>query len=1119
VEGAPRICPTCGAGNASAARFCSNCGTRFAAEPAVREVERKVITALFCDVVGSTELAERLDPEDIDRLLQAYHALARARIEAHGGVVEKFIGDAVVGIFGAPAAHEDDPARAVRAALRIIRDLAATGLDLHVRIGVHTGEALVRVGLDRLPEEGFATGDCLNTAARLQGVAEVDGVAVGDPTYRLTMREFDWDDLGPISLKGKAQPLRTWRPQVIDAGARAEAPARRESTPFVGRDAEIERLERAFEEAAAGRTELVTVVAEPGMGKSRLVRELRRRIDAAHPGVVWRTGRSLPYGDGVAFWALGEIAKAHAGILETDDQPTIRAKLERSIGEQDPAQREWLRDRIAPIVGLRTEAEPPPREESFAAWRELIRSLAADGPAVVVFEDLHWADEAFVAFLTSLVDEAPKVPLLVVVTARPTIAERHPGWLERARAGTVFQLASLDDAVVTTLIRSTLSGASPELVHVVLERAAGSPLYAEQLAALVRERGLSAADATLDETVIPPTIQALLAARIDALPREIRPALLDASVIGRVFWSGAVASLEDRERTTVDPVLTDLGRRELIRPHEPSTMAEESEHAFWHALLRDVAYSFLPRSARLAKHRAAAAWITAKAGGELGDLGEIVADHLRRAADLAEATGAADDLPGIRSELAGALLAAGMHALRVEPQRALSHLQAAIELLETDDPRRARALETLGRAQYASAEYVEAAATISAAQDWHRAHGDELTAAGLAPILTGVLMQLGDADGARKNNDWARPILEANPGPGLLELSALDASIPGLDPPIAIERADRAIAMAERLGLAPPVGAVAQRGIARIELGDRAGEADIRRAVDLARATGDLRRAAGLLGVLGNVLMDVATPEEALAAFDEALALCVRHGLAEGQVRASRLDALEMGGRYDDVIAEAPALRDWALAHNSAYAAFMADMTYVAVQFARGELTAPIDDMLARARSVGLPPSAGGGYVAATALALGDADGARRVIEGVLASTPEGSSVFMAAYFVTTALDMGDLDLAERVLARAVPPAVNGRGCLSMVAAALIDEAKGNIEAAHAGFAATAPFFGARGWRYHEAQALTGLGRCRLRMGEQAGATAAFNEARSIAESMKARELLDRIDHAEAQAG
>jgi len=384
-----------------------------------RAIERKVITALFCDVVGSTEMGERLDPEDIDRLLGAYQRLARRRIEANGGVVEKFIGDAVVGVFGAPNVHEDDPARAIRSALSIVRELEASRLELQVRIGIQTGEAVVRVGNERTAEEGLATGDILNTAARLQNVAVPGGIAVGDPTYRLTAGEFDWEDLGAVPLKGKALPVQTWRPLGPRTEVVAGGNASDEATAFVGRDAELRSLLVAFERASSARNiELVTILAEPGMGKSRLVRELGRSLrDRAD--VTLRKGRCLPYGEGLSYWALGEIVKADAGILESDDQATLAAKLDAAVSDADPETRRWLVDRLAPLIGLRTDAAAPPQEELFSAWTRFLTAMTASGPAVVVIEDLHWADPALVAFIRHVADATDSVPLLLVVTARP----------------------------------------------------------------------------------------------------------------------------------------------------------------------------------------------------------------------------------------------------------------------------------------------------------------------------------------------------------------------------------------------------------------------------------------------------------------------------------------------------------------------------------------------------------------------------------------------------------------------------------------------------------------------------------------------------------------------------
>ena len=1125
MERPSRVCTACGTANDAAARFCNNCGNRLIAEtpaapstpapapataPAAsrpgRAVERKVITALFCDVVGSTELAERLDPEDVDRYMSAYHARARKVIEAHGGVVEKFIGDAVVGIFGAPATHEDDPARAVRASLLILRDLADSGLDIHVRIGVHTGEALVRVGDDRTPEEGFATGDCLNTAARLQNAAPVDGIAVGDPTYRLTAGQFEWADLGPMALKGKALPLQVWQP--LEAAAPATRPTRDESTPFVGRDAELTALQQAFE--AAVRTssqQIVTIVAEPGLGKSRIVRELRRRVESEVPGTIWRQGRCLPYGDGVAFWALGEIVKSHAGILETDDQETLAQRLEAILVEADPELRAWMGNRLAPLVGLRTDVEPPSQDEAFAAWRRFLVSVATDAPAVFVVEDLHWADAAMVAFLLDLADQPAPRPILIVVTARPAIAERHPTWLANAAASAVLQLVSLDDAAIAGLIGATLTDAAPELLQTVLERAAGSPLYAEQLAALVRERGLSATDATLEERDIPPTIQALLAARIDALPRELKPALLDASVIGKVFWSGAVAAVESQERSAVEPALSDLERRELTRSKHPSSMADEAEYGFWHALLREVAYSFLPRAARLTKHRAAAAWITAKAGGGLGDLAEIVVDHLRRAEELADATGAAGELTSIRSDLADALLAAASHARRVEPGRAIGYLQGALDLLSEDDPRRGAALGAIGRAVLERSEYPEAAAHLRRAQSWFDDHGDPLAAAELAVPLSAALKASGHSDEATAARDQARPVLETNAGPGLVALLAVETTATD-ESDLAIARADVALRLAERLGLPEPPLARIVRGISLLELGDRSGEAEVRRGIDLARVSGDLRQALTGFTKLALTLSEHATAQDALAVFDEGLAFAQDHGLDDLDLRSNRLDVLDP----DAVLQEGGELKARAAKRGNAYAMAWCDMQIAGVRLIRGE---PVDDpegLVETARGVGFPRTGFVQWVARAAIDRNDPDAARRLVVDALDALPEGGTVYAAFENVELAIGLGDLELARRILATAVPPGPTARGYLSMLARAILAETEGDAAAAYADFAGAAAYFTARSWIWHQAAALAGAGRCLVMMDRTEEGLESLAEARRVAETLRAAPLIARID-------
>jgi class 3 adenylate cyclase/tetratricopeptide (TPR) repeat protein len=1077
-------------------------------EGAGRAIERKVITALFCDVVGSTELGERLDPEDVDRLMASYHRLARRRVEANGGAVEKFLGDAVVGVFGAPTVHEDDPARAVRAALNIISDLDASGLGLQVRIGIHTGEAVVRVGDERSPEEGFATGDILNTAARLQNVASPGGIAAGDPTYRLTTAEFEWEDLGDVPLKGKALPVRVWRPLRPTTEAR---PGGAEATPFLGRDPELETLLAAFARATSRPgVELVTIVGEPGMGKSRLVREFGRRV-LAGGDVTWRKGRSLPYGDGATLWALGEIVKSHAGILESDKEAAIAAKLEAAITESDPALRAWQRERLAPLVGLRTDAAPPAPEEAFTAWSTFLVSFAAHGPAVLVFEDLHWADPAIVSFLTHLADVGAAVPLVIVATARPEVSERHPGWLERAARSTMIQLVSLDDQAVRALVAETFAGAPEALIVTVLERAAGSPLYAEQLAALARDRSVSSAAMLLDESAIPPTIQALLTARIDALPRELKPALLDASVIGRVFWPGAVATLEGGDRASVSAILGALAERELTRELVPSTMAGEAEYGFWHALLRDVAYSFLPRPARLAKHRAAARWISARSGEGLDGVAEIVADHLHRALELATATGADDELPTIKSDLASALIAAAAHTIGIEPARAVEQLRSALDVLG-DDARRATALSELARALLARGLYQEAAATFEAAATAYRVNGDDLAAANLAFGHVAALKNSGDEPRARAVIQTARPIHEANPGPGLIgiyEDEAIQAGR-GDDFDGVIAAADRALELAKQLGLPRPYRALEQRGLHAIQRHDATGEADVREAVELALAAGDTRFAVGALANRATIL-DRA--DAALEAFDEGLAMAARYGVADGHVRALRLDSLELAGRWDDVIEDSPALLADAIERGDAFTAVMIRMVRGAIELERGMPLTSMENLMEETAAIGFRPYVGAPVETMRALARGDRDGVRRTILETIALVPDAEHITGAVTHVRAALEIGDVALARRVLEKAMPePMSGGRSHLTQLATALVLEAEDDLAAALPRFEACIAYFGEHGWAESHGQALAGAGRCRVGLDEVQAGIELLERARQIAVFLKTPKVIASID-------
>ncbi|HET9555496.1 MAG TPA: adenylate/guanylate cyclase domain-containing protein, partial [Actinomycetota bacterium] len=413
--------------------------------------ERRLVTVLFCDLVGFTARSDQADPEDVGALLRPYHIRLRAEIERLGGTLDKFVGDGVMAVFGAPTTHEDDPERAVRCALAMLA--ASEELNLAVRIGITTGEALVRSGPARQTEG--VVGDVVNTASRLQGVAPAGGVVVGEATFRATRRLFDYQELGPVQVKGKADPVPVWRLEGARSRTGIDA-VRRAGTPFVGRQAELERLKGLFEQTVADWTvRLVTVVGEPGVGKSRFVGELAAAVDARPELVTWRQGRCLPYGDGITFWALGEIVKAQAGILESDPPAEVSAKLRAVIADllPDPSEREWLRARLAPLLGIAdADAVKAERTELFAAWRRFVEAMATSDPLVLVVEDLHWADPAMLEFLQHLVERSADLPLLIVATARPELLERRPGWGDGTPAATRMPLLPLTDLEVARLV-------------------------------------------------------------------------------------------------------------------------------------------------------------------------------------------------------------------------------------------------------------------------------------------------------------------------------------------------------------------------------------------------------------------------------------------------------------------------------------------------------------------------------------------------------------------------------------------------------------------------------------------------------------------------------------------
>src|SRR5579884_1707132 len=609
------LCPVCSTDNPDVARFCLSCGAALTSEPA-RE-ERKVVSVLFADLVGFTSRAEQLDPEDVRAVLAPYWERLRGELEQRGGTVEKFIGDAVMALFGAPVAHDDDPLRAVGAALAI-RDWAREEDDLQVRIAVNTGEALVLLGARPAEGEGMAAGDVVNTTARLQSAAPVNGVLVGETTYRATRDVIEYAEHDPVVAKGKAGPIPVW--EAVQVRSRLGVDVDRVTLPLVGRTRELGVIVDAFERAKAEREpQLVTLVGVPGIGKSRLVSAFFSRLEGQPELVWWRQGRALPYGDGVSFWALAEMIKAQAGIDENDDAETAAAKLRESVERiVDPDEQAWVLDHLLPLVGGDRGSGAG---ESAPAWRRYIEALAEQRPLVLVFEDMHWADDGLLDFVDHLVDWATGVPLLVLATARPELLDRRSAWGGGKLNVSTIALTPLSDDEAAQIIQAVLdrSALPAATQQALVERAGGNPLYAEQFARLYLERG------SADDLPLPETVQGLIAARIDGLSAEEKRLLQDASVLGKVFWAGALAG-------EVEGVLHSLERKGMVRRERRSSVAGETQYAFRHVLVRDVAYGQIPRAARGERHVRAADWIDGL--GRAEDHAELVAHHLGAALEL-----------------------------------------------------------------------------------------------------------------------------------------------------------------------------------------------------------------------------------------------------------------------------------------------------------------------------------------------------------------------------------------------------------------------------------------------------------------------------------------------------
>jgi DNA-binding SARP family transcriptional activator len=641
--------------------------------------ERKVVSVFSADLVDFAATAEQLDPEDLRALLLPYYAHIRSELERFGGSAENFIGDAVTALFGVPVAHEDDPERAVRAALAIRDWLAEQDKPQQVRIAVATGEAHVTLGAFVMKGEPVAVGDVVNAATRLRAAAPVNGVLVGEQTFHATRHAIAYREAGPLAAGGTSATMRAW--EAIRVLAQPGVDPSRHHSPFIGRDRELAALRERLAWATSERSpQLVTILGVPGIGKTRLVAELQRTTAAHSEPLRWLQGRSLAYsdgdGEGVSFWALGEMVKAEAGILESDTAQKVDSKLRKAVRRivESPATAGRIATCLGALIGLGGEepASADRRGETFAAWRQFLEALANERPLVLAFEDLHWADDALLDFIDELVDRVSGLPLLILATTRPELLERRPDWAGGKAGALTISLPPLSQSDTTQLVAALLERpVLPAETHdVLLTRIGGNPLYAEQFCRILVEHG------RLEE--LPLSLHGIIAARLDALADLEKRLLQDAAVVGRVFWVGALEMIGGISRHDAEELLRTLVRREFVQRMRRSSVAGDTEYAFRHELLRDVAYDEIPRAGRVERHRRAAEWIDSL--GRPEDHAELLAHHYLAALVGARAAGA--DVAMLVERAEQALHLAGRRAIRLSAnERAVDHFSRAIALV------------------------------------------------------------------------------------------------------------------------------------------------------------------------------------------------------------------------------------------------------------------------------------------------------------------------------------------------------------------------------------------------------------------------------------------------------
>ncbi len=886
-------CPSCGALNAANVKFCGECGTPLAGQaapavaiaPAEPTAERRLVSVLFADLVGFTTLSESRDSEEVRELLSRYFDTCRRLIELYGGTVEKFIGDAVMAVWGTPVATEDDAERAVRAALDLVAAVSALGdevgaPELRARAGVLTGEAAVTIGATG---EGMVAGDLVNTASRVQSAAEPGTVFVGESTRRATEQTIVFEDAGTFELKGKEGLIPLWKALRVVSGVRGTLKSAGLEAPFVGRDRELRQIKTLFHTSAdEKKAHLASVTGIAGIGKSRLAWEFYKYFDGITQSVYWHRGRCLAYGEGVTYWALADMVRMRCRIGEDEDQASALRKLGATLDEHilDPEERRFVEPRLAQLLGL-GEHESRDRQDLFAAWRLFFERLADVYPTVLAFEDLQWADESLLDFVEYLLEWSRNHPLFVITLARPELVERRPTWGAGARNFTSLYLEPLSSEAMEEILTGLVPGLPAALRDQILARAEGVPLYAIETVRMLLDRGLLVQEGAvyrptgeIEELEVPETLHALIAARLDGLSSDERRVLQDAAVLGKTFTRAALAALSGRPEADVEPFLVTLVRKEVLSLQSDPRSPEHGQYGFLQDLVRHVAYETLSRHERKIRHLAAAEYLAAALSED--EIAEVVASHLVEAyRAVPDATDAAEIKMRARDALARAGERASSLAAAAEAQR---YFEQAAELSE-EALAAAGLIDRAGQMAVRADEQGAARALFDRSHDTYAAEGEIRSAA----LVSARLAEIDFVEG-----------------------HALQA-VARLEPALA------ALTVEEPDGVVAAVAAQLGRFLVLSEKGDRAVPI-LEQALELAETFGLPATLAGALNSKAVNLMRTDRLYEARVLLEAAVSLAVENDLHNEALRALNNLAVAFGCVDQDLESLATVERGLALA-------------------------------------------------------------------------------------------------------------------------------------------------------------------------------------------------------------